>query len=228
MTYPTSSSASDVWSLRDVYKAEAGGDWPELPAPVDGYIAWYTADSISGTTWTDLSTYSNDATIGGSGYSVTSTTGNGATKTFNVLEGTTNTTVTFPAGILPSTYTFFHVARYNGSSNYRIFQDSTANWLSGFWNGTSGVAFHGAWLNQTGVHGTNWFYSTDQANLYRSNGVERGTISGGSSATNLRVNISAYTEFSDFQIAEILVYNTELSSADYQTTEAYLSAKYGI
>jgi len=28
MTYPTSSSASDVWSLRDVYKAEAGGDWP--------------------------------------------------------------------------------------------------------------------------------------------------------------------------------------------------------
>jgi len=24
MTYPTTSSASDVWSLRDVYKAEAG------------------------------------------------------------------------------------------------------------------------------------------------------------------------------------------------------------
>lgn len=33
MTYPTSSSASDVWSLRDVYKAEAGGDWPEVPIP---------------------------------------------------------------------------------------------------------------------------------------------------------------------------------------------------
>jgi hypothetical protein len=31
-SYPTTSSASDVWSLRDVYKAEAGGDWPfELP-----------------------------------------------------------------------------------------------------------------------------------------------------------------------------------------------------
>ena len=30
MTYPTSSSASDVWSLRDVYKAEAGDDWPTL------------------------------------------------------------------------------------------------------------------------------------------------------------------------------------------------------
>jgi len=28
MSYPTTSSASDVWSLRDVYKAEAGGDWP--------------------------------------------------------------------------------------------------------------------------------------------------------------------------------------------------------
>jgi len=30
MTYPTSSSASDVWSLRDVYKAEAGDDWPTI------------------------------------------------------------------------------------------------------------------------------------------------------------------------------------------------------
>ena len=28
MSYPTTSSASDVWSLRDVYKAEASGDWP--------------------------------------------------------------------------------------------------------------------------------------------------------------------------------------------------------
>jgi len=29
-TYPNTTSASDVWSLRDVYKAEAGGNWPEV------------------------------------------------------------------------------------------------------------------------------------------------------------------------------------------------------
>ena len=46
MSYPTSSSASDVWSLRDVYKAEAGGDWPtEVPWYVD--LSNVTYDSVS-------------------------------------------------------------------------------------------------------------------------------------------------------------------------------------
>jgi len=30
-TYPNTTSASDVWSLRDVYKAEAGDEWPSIP-----------------------------------------------------------------------------------------------------------------------------------------------------------------------------------------------------
>ena len=52
MTYPTSSSASDVWSLRDVYKAEAGGDWPEAKDYEDWSLqnATYSAtiDVVSG------------------------------------------------------------------------------------------------------------------------------------------------------------------------------------
>ena len=34
MSYPTTSSASDVWSLRDAYKAEAGDNWPALSEPL--------------------------------------------------------------------------------------------------------------------------------------------------------------------------------------------------
>lgn len=30
MAYPTTTAASDVWSLRDVYKAEAGDNWPAV------------------------------------------------------------------------------------------------------------------------------------------------------------------------------------------------------
>jgi len=30
MSYPTNTSASDVWSLRDVYKSRAGGNWPVI------------------------------------------------------------------------------------------------------------------------------------------------------------------------------------------------------
>lgn len=33
MPYPTSTAASDVWSLKDQYKAIAGDNWPSLPIP---------------------------------------------------------------------------------------------------------------------------------------------------------------------------------------------------
>ena len=52
MTYPTSSSASDVWSLRDVYKAEAGDEWPSVYVQPDWSLqnAAYSAtvDVVSG------------------------------------------------------------------------------------------------------------------------------------------------------------------------------------
>jgi hypothetical protein len=32
-TYPNTTSASDIWSLRDVYKAEAGDEWPSIVVP---------------------------------------------------------------------------------------------------------------------------------------------------------------------------------------------------
>ena len=45
MSYPTLSSASDVWSLRDVYKAAAGGDWPTIAWSVN--LSNVTYDSVS-------------------------------------------------------------------------------------------------------------------------------------------------------------------------------------
>jgi len=233
MSYPTTSSASDVWSLRDVYKARGGGNWPSIQtiptAPVAGYIAWHTGDSISGSSWNDLSGNGNTATIGGSGASVVSTTGNGAASTFNVLQGTASTTVTFATGVLPSTYTLFHVARLTGGVRKRIFAGINVNWLSGFWSGNAGVAFHGFWLTpQTDVHGNNWLYSTDQKNLYKSNGVDRTAFSGSAVSANLGINNGIFSENSDFMVAEVIVYPSELSSSDILAVEAYLSNKYGI
>ena len=34
MAYPSVSEASDLWSLRDNYKAEAGGTWPFVPVQI--------------------------------------------------------------------------------------------------------------------------------------------------------------------------------------------------
>jgi len=65
MTYPTSLSASDVWSLRDVYKAEAGGDWPSL-SPAVGEAVF---TSVGTTNWTVPNgvTSISAVTIGGGG-----------------------------------------------------------------------------------------------------------------------------------------------------------------
>lgn len=50
-TYPNTTSASDVWSLRDVYKAEAGGDWPLLGL-VKTDFTLVASDAVRGTTHT--------------------------------------------------------------------------------------------------------------------------------------------------------------------------------
>jgi len=47
MSYPTTSSASDVWSLRDVYKAEAGDEWPTTDAPFDAVALLINADGLA-------------------------------------------------------------------------------------------------------------------------------------------------------------------------------------
>lgn len=58
MPYPSSSAASDVWSLRENYKAEAGNDWPSIPTLgrkyADSYIATTSGTITSIATTDDL------------------------------------------------------------------------------------------------------------------------------------------------------------------------------
>lgn len=68
MPYPSSSAASDVWSLRENYKAEAGNDWPSIPTfgrkYADSYIAT-TSGTITPVATTDnLNTAVDNATDG--------------------------------------------------------------------------------------------------------------------------------------------------------------------
>jgi hypothetical protein len=137
----------------------------------------------------------------------------------------------FPAGILPATYTLFHVTRYTGGSNQRIYTaNSGTNWLSGHWSNLSGAAFHEGWISQPSgsLHGNNWVISTDQNSLYRSNGVTRGS-SGGSASAALGINTANWSgESSTYQTAEVIVYNRTLNAGEYASVESYLATKYGI
>ena len=152
------------------------------------------------------------------------------------LSGTIASVLTWPTAILPPTYTLFHIAKYNNAgvngARKRIFTGGTpgTDWLSGFWGGSTGVAFHAGWLtSQTDCCGYNWVLSTDQNGLYRVNGVQKSTNAGGSGYSQLAIN-SAYgsygPELSDWAVAAVVVFNRTLSAAEITTMESWLSQLY--
>ena len=223
-------SISGVWSTSQMYIEQTAGTWPGSRPPVAGYIGWYVGEaSLSGTSWLDLSGNGNHATVTRGSVIGGSDTGNGCSKTVSYIEGNANGGLRFPAAILPSTYTLFFVARYTGGSRRRIMDGIAQNWLSGFWGGGTGIAHHNGWLTgQPDTHGNNWFISTDQNNLYRSNKVTRGSSGAGSPSNDqLSINHGNYGETSDWQVAEVIVYNSTLSSDNYILVEDYLNRKYG-
>jgi len=224
-TYTVSVSASNAYNQTastSLSVTEASG----LPLPVtSGLVGYYTGESVIGLQWTDLS---------GSGNHVTSFSGIISTATFpgtskSYLYGPSTSTMTFPSAILPSLYTLFYVAKYNGSSKGRIFNSTSTNWLSGFHNGKAGVAYHMNWITaETDIHGTNWFQGTDQNSLFRSGKVSR-TIANGGIPSSGALSINSYVgEQSDWAIATVIVYNRLLTNAEYTSVENYLETTYPI
>ena len=217
------------------------------PSDMSGLAGWWDSSSLNaaGTTWNDKSGNGKNATITGTAWTTTTVTGNGSSYTIPVVYGLSTSQATFPAGSIPTNYTFLHVARYANYADHaksgRIWTSTdgaTGNWLSGFWYGggsvgVSGVAYHNNWTvsPQTNLHSGNWVLSVDQPSLYRSNGVTRGTGAFGAGYPNgtgqLKINFNNF-EISDFHIAEAIMYNRILTAAEYQRVENYLNAKYGI
>jgi hypothetical protein len=208
-----------------------------MPPITSGLIGLYTGESyVSGTQWTDLSGLGNHATtLRGTPVTNAFTASSGLVA----VSGTTTAGITFPSGIVPTTYTLFHLARYtNASANRRRIFDGVLqnrNWLSGFWNGLSGVAHHLGFLTQTStdVHGNNWVLSCDQNSLYRSNGVDRTVGSAGSPSfdqitINSGYHVMNYTETSEWACACVIVYNRTLSTNEILQVETFINRRYNV
>ena len=205
----------------------------QAPPVTEGLIAHYNVRSWTGSQWSDLSGSGNHVTeIGGtSPISVAQPFGSPP-----YLYGASTASMKFPVGILPSAnYTLFFVMRYNGAARNRLLNGLSQNWLSGFWAGKSGIAYHGdmgtcTWLTQstTDVHGNDWVVGTDLSNSFRSNGVDR-TIQSRECSNFDRLAINAWgkgpaNETSDFAVQFILVYNRSLATAEILRVEAWLTA----
>ena len=225
-----------------------------------GLLANFTADNYNASTkvWTNsASGGSGDATATAGAPTKVSISANsfGNTKAFQAVEGVKTDTIDFGMAALPATYTFFSVARYNPatSTDYsngattssvgrsRIFTSKVGNWLSGFWAGFSGVAYHDGWKTSSTVdtHRNQWVLSSDVASpTYRSSVYRSFSSAGPSTSTTntadsvehgLIINGGIFPlETSRFQIAAVISYNRILTAPEVKVMEAYLSDLYGI
>ena len=155
---------------------------------------------------------------------------NGSSKrNFQVLKGDTNVVITIGNPRLEQ-YTFFYIARYGGTNKGRIFYSAgSTDWHTGFYNSTAGAAFHNGWItSNTDYYGTDFFIGCDCSYSLRTNGIERGTtIAGVTYLPELRIN-GMSTQKSDFEIADVIIYNRYLSLDERIQIENYLASIYGI
>ncbi|MFM8335040.1 MAG: glycine-rich domain-containing protein, partial [Opitutaceae bacterium] len=209
---------------------------PADPGSLTGLYSRFKATDYNAATkvWTDSSGNTRNITsamIGGSPALITSAAGNGSSASFPVVAGGTSSSIKYTATTLPN-YTLFTVARYAGSSRGRIFNGDGQNWLAGFWNGSRGVAHFNSWLTGATANVgtvTDWLLSTSYpsggTSYYRADGVQRGT---GGSYHNLPLLTTNTSEPSDYQIAEVLIYDRVLAANEIAEVERYLSLTYGL
>jgi uncharacterized repeat protein (TIGR02543 family) len=204
------------------------------PIRLNPYMRFKAEDYNANTKlWLDSSGNGrNTSLVRGTPSVVTTSSGNGNSKTFKVVAGGTSDGIKFGnPTFASSTYTLITVARYSGATKQRIFDGDGDNYLHGFFNGASGVAHHNGWVTgQSDVHGSNWVLGTSFASNYRSNGISRGTSGGTANLGPLGLNYGTYfaTQSSNFEVAEVLIFNYQLNATQIRQVEDYLSQTYGI
>ena len=204
------------------------------PLRLNPYMRFKASDyNATSKIWLDSSGNGRSTSaVRGSPSVVTTTTGNGNSKTFQVVVGGTSDGIKFGNPTFSSsTYTLITVARYSGVAKKRIFDGDGDNYLHGFYNGASGVAHHNGWVTGgSDVHGSNWVLGTSFASNYRSNGTSRGSSGGTTALGPLSLNYGTFfaSEASNFEVAEVLIFNYQLNSTQIAQVEDYLSQTYGV
>lgn len=188
----------------------------------DGLVGYYNYDSFVNGYWFDLTSNNNNVVY-------LSNNIQKAPINSNFIFGDVKSFMIFPNEILPAQYTLFHISKYNGDKKGRIFQGLKNNWLSGFHDGKTGIAFHDGWVTkEENPFGTQWILSTDQNSSYRAN-MHNLTIKDTNGAKNaqLAINIGQIlAEKSDWACACIIVFNRKLSIEEIEIIETWLINKY--
>lgn len=202
-------------------------DVTSMLTPVGTPWGAYIAGNNNSTTLYDTTGNGRHATIGGTGYALGTSSGNGAAASMPYITGTTATTVAWPSGSIPTTFTICSITRYTGTTNQRILQAGNgANFYHGHNSSTAiGSVYYGAsntpgttassvsnttdWLVMCGTNGTN----TTPNNML-ANGLGIGTGNGGSGNAQLSINYgSSFSYPSTFAFQQVIIWDSALTNA---------------
>ena len=186
--------------------------------------AVYFAENFANSIFFDSSGNNRHATTTGTITKLTGS-GNGASGSITYLLGNTASTISFPTGSIPSTFTILSLSRYNGGMRRRILCSAGAgNWLHCHWNGNRGVSHYDGWITSSTGIGTvdNWATmvsknsGTTPGNIIV-DGSARGIATGGSGGYNLGINNNIYGETSDWALSCVMIWNQALTDAEMVT-----------
>ena len=206
------------------------------PTSIAGGVLWLDASLFTQANNTAVTTWPS-----ASGSYTLSMTGSGTVNT-SILNGlpvmtvATNQNWSLSSAYTTASYTFFFVSRQTGGTNARVFIGN-GNRLYGYWGGYKNQLYTEGWLTpQSPGSDTAW----DIYTIVRTS-AGAGTFSrfGGSIATysssgagmdGFYVNTGGCCggETSAAQIAEVLIYNVDLSDANCRKIEGYLAWKWGL
>ena len=155
-----------------------------------------------------------------SGISLRSGSGNGSNAIVSYLYGSNTSTIEWPAGSIPTTFTMCTISRYTGLNKQRIFNAKNANWLHGHWQGKTGLAHYNGWKTPTVNRidpDTNWVVMCGKnsgaipGNILV-NGIPNGNDTGGSAVINDSLTINTrQNERSDFAISYVFIWDKALT-----------------
>jgi hypothetical protein len=176
---------------------------------------------------------------------VTSTAAAGTSATFPVVKGARTAGIKLTSSRVTN-YTFCAVARIptatviGAANGGRLFDAAPGqgNWLSGWWGGYQNQFFHEGWMsNPSTVNDTKFHLLCDRSDSVRWDGSSSATTGGSITyLPPLSINYGQFTsseggsslETSDWEVAEVIIYNSKLTDAQVLQVEGYLKHRYGV
>ena len=205
------------------------------PTSIAGGVLWIDASLFTQANNTDVTTWPS-----ASGSYSLYMTGSGTVKT-NILNGlpvisvSTAQNWSLSAGYTSAAYTFFFVSRQTGGTNQRVFIGN-GNKLYGYWGGSKNSLYTEGWILNATPSDTAWdIYtivrtSSGSGSFSRFGGslITYGSSGAGMDGFYINTGGNHGNEKSDAQIAEVLIYNVDLSDANCRKIEGYLAWKWGL